>query len=79
MDHVILISNTKIMILNVINWRDVVHFDDLSQQNDPAQDEMLLTEAFLGHVQIRPSAVKWLNFGKFLFFFEFPLFWCSYT
>ena len=35
---------------------------------------MLLTDAFLGHVQILPSAVKWLNFGKFLFFFEFPLF-----
>ena len=40
------------------NWRDVVHYDDLSQQNDPAQDEMLLTEAFAGHVRIPPSAVS---------------------
>ena len=48
--------------------RDVIHFDDLSLQNE------LLIEAVLGQVEICSIAVKWSNSGKFQFFFEFPFF-----
>ena len=43
-------------------WREVVHVDDLSLQNDPAREKILLGEAVLGKVQIGSSARKILKF-----------------
>ena len=43
------------------------------------EGEILRSEAALGKVQIRSSAVKCSNFEKFQFFFEFPFFLCSRT
>ena len=61
------------------SWRDVVHFDDLSQSNDPAGGGILHIEAVLGNIQIHSSPVKWSNFWKLRIFLKSPFCLGSYT
>ena len=53
------------------NWREVVHFYDLSLQSDPAREK--IAHKVLGDVQIRPIAVKISNFG-IAHFLQIPVF-----
>ena len=53
------------------SWMEVVHFDDIPSSNDPVGMGILHTDAVLGNVQHRSSAVKWSNFGEPQIFFEF--------
>ena len=46
---------------------DVIHFGDISQSNDPVGREIPQIEAISDKVKIRPSAVKYPNFGKLHF------------
>ena len=52
------------------HWREVFHFDDLTQFDDPAGEKIFHSEAVLGNVQIRSSSAKWSNFGEFKIFFK---------
>ena len=52
----------------------VVHFDDLSECNNPAGGGIPQSEAVLGNVQIRPRTVKCSSFGKFQIFSGFRFF-----
>ena len=69
----------KFTVFFWFNRSEVVHFDNLSISNDPARGGIFHSEAFLGKVEIRFSALKWSNSGKFQFFFEFPFSLCSRT
>ena len=66
-------STYKVASQYKIYWREVVHFDDLSQQNDPAREKILLSEAVLGNVQIRSSAVEISNFKSSPIFLQIPV------
>ena len=55
------------------NLREVVHVDDLFLQNDPAREKILLSEAVLGNVQIRSSAVEISNFKSSPIFLQIPV------
>ena len=59
-------SAVIVICLNRLNWRGVVHFADVSRQNDPSPGDSLDRGVF-GNVQIPPIAVYCPNIGVSIF------------